>query len=126
VTSPLDPSTSSGTGSSAATPSTTVTPAVRAALKRYRVIAYVVGVMLLVLVFVAMPLKYLGDDPSAVNVVGPLHGFLYVVYLLGAFDLARRVRWSLGRMVMVALAGTIPFLSFYAERKVSHELTPSS
>jgi integral membrane protein len=93
---------------------------------RYRVIAYVVGVMLLVLVFVAMPLKYLGGDPSAVNVVGPLHGFLYVVYLLGAFDLARRVRWSLGRMVMVALAGTIPFLSFYAERKVSHELAPSN
>jgi integral membrane protein len=124
VTSPVDPST--GAGSSAATPSTIATPAVRAALKRYRVIAYVVGVMLLVLVFVAMPLKYLGDDPSAVNVVGPLHGFLYVVYLLGAFDLARRVRWSLGRMVMVALAGTIPFLSFYAERKVSHELTPSN
>jgi integral membrane protein len=126
VTSPVDPSTSTGAGSSAATSSTTVTPAVRAALKRYRVIAYVVGVMLLVLVFVAMPLKYLGGDPSAVNVVGPLHGFLYVVYLLGAFDLARRVRWSLGRMVMVALAGTIPFLSFYAERKISHELTPSN
>ena len=125
MTSPVDPTTSAGAGSSAATPSTTVTPAVRAALKRYRVIAYVVGVMLLVLVFVAMPLKYLGDDPSAVDVVGPLHGFLYVIYLLGAFDLARRVRWSLGRMVMVALAGTIPFLSFYAERKVSHELTPS-
>jgi integral membrane protein len=124
VTSPVDPTTSAGAGSSAATPSTTVTPAVRAALKRYRVIAYVVGVMLLVLVFVAMPMKYLGGDPSAVDVVGPLHGFLYVIYLLGAFDLARRVRWSLGRMVMVALAGTIPFLSFYAERKVSHELTP--
>jgi integral membrane protein len=126
VTSPVDPSTSTSNGSSAATPSTTVTPAVRAALKRYRVIAYVVGVMLLVLVFVAMPLKYLGNDPSAVDVVGPLHGFLYVIYLLGAFDLARRVRWSLGRMVMVALAGTIPFLSFYAERKISHELAPSN
>ena len=123
MTSPVDPTTNGS--SAAATPSTTVTPAVRAALKRYRVIAYVVGVMLLVLVFVAMPLKYLGDDPSAVDVVGPLHGFLYVIYLLGAFDLARRVQWSLGRMVMVALAGTIPFLSFYAERKVSHELTPS-
>ena len=94
----------------------------RSALIRYRIIAYIVGVMLLVLLFVAMPLKYIGDDPSAMNVVGPLHGFLYVVYLLGAFDLARRVRWSLGRMVLVALAGTIPFLSFYAERKASHEL----
>ncbi|WP_328331476.1 DUF3817 domain-containing protein [Kribbella sp. NBC_00382] len=110
MTSPADPATSA------------LSPAVKGALTRYRVIAYIVGVMLLVLVFVAMPLKYFGDNPSAMNVVGPLHGFLYVVYLLGAFDLARRVRWSLPRLVLVALAGTIPFLSFYAERKVSHEL----
>jgi integral membrane protein len=113
VTSPVDPAASAST----------LSPAVKGALTRYRVIAYVVGVMLLVLVFVAMPLKYFGDNPSAMNVVGPLHGFLYVVYLLGAFDLARRVRWSLPRLVLVALAGTIPFLSFYAERKVTHELT---
>ncbi|NEA33354.1 DUF3817 domain-containing protein [Streptomyces sp. SID13031] len=113
MTSPVDP----------ATTASTLSPAVRSALTRYRVIAYIVGVMLLVLVFVAMPLKYIGDNPSAMNVVGPLHGFLYVVYLLGAFDLARRVRWSLPRLVLVALAGTIPFLSFYAERKVTHELT---
>jgi integral membrane protein len=99
-------------------------PAVRGALTRYRVIAYVVGVMLLVLLFVAMPLKYLGDDPSAMNVIGPLHGFLYVVYLLLTFDLFRRVRWSFPRLVLMALAGTIPFLSFYAERKTSHELLP--
>lgn len=106
-------------------PATTLSPAVKSALTRYRVIAYIVGVMLLILLFVAMPLKYLGDNPAAMNVVGPLHGFLYVVYLLGAFDLARRVHWSLPRLVLVALAGTIPFLSFYAERKVTHELTPA-
>lgn len=114
MTSPADPATS-------ATPQP-LTPAVRGALTRYRVIAYIVGVMLLVLLFVAMPLKYLADDPSAMDVVGPLHGFLYVIYLLGTFDLFRRVRWSLPRLVLMALAGTIPFLSFYAERKTSHEL----
>lgn len=114
MTSPADPATS-------ATPQP-LTPAVRGALTRYRVIAYIVGVMLLVLLFVAMPLKYLADDPSAMDVVGPLHGFLYVVYLLGTFDLFRRVRWSLPRLILMALAGTIPFLSFYAERKTTHEL----
>ncbi|MEV0796524.1 MULTISPECIES: DUF3817 domain-containing protein [unclassified Kribbella] len=114
MTSPADPATS-------ATPQP-LTPAVRGALTRYRVIAYIVGVMLLVLLFVAMPLKYLADDPSAMDVVGPLHGFLYVIYLLGTFDLFRRVRWSLPRLILMALAGTIPFLSFYAERKTTHEL----
>ncbi|WBQ05508.1 DUF3817 domain-containing protein [Kribbella sp. CA-293567] len=106
-------------------PARTLTPAVKSALTRYRVIAYIVGVMLLLLLFVAMPMKYLADNPAAMNVIGPMHGFLYVVYLLGAFDLARRVRWGLPRLVLVAIAGTIPFLSFYAERKVSQELNPS-
>ncbi|TCC43477.1 DUF3817 domain-containing protein [Kribbella sindirgiensis] len=114
MTSSADPATSAGPQP--------LTPAVRGALTRYRVIAYVVGVMLLLLLFVAMPLKYLGDNPAAMNVIGPLHGFLYVVYLLGTFDLFRRVRWSFPRLVLMAVAGTIPFLSFYAERKTSHEL----
>jgi integral membrane protein len=114
VTSSADPATSAG--------SQPLTPAVRGALTRYRVIAYIVGVMLLLLLFVAMPLKYLGDNPGAMNVIGPLHGFLYVVYLLGTFDLFRRVRWSLPRLLLMAVAGTIPFLSFYAERKTTHEL----
>ncbi|MEU4196653.1 DUF3817 domain-containing protein [Kribbella sp. NPDC026611] len=100
----------------------TITPAVRGALTRYRVIAYVVGVMLLLLVFLAMPLKYFADSPGAMDIIGPAHGFLYMVYLLLTFDLFRRVRWSFPRLVMMALAGTIPFLSFYAERKTTHEL----
>jgi integral membrane protein len=114
VTSPADPATSAG--------SQPLTPAVRGALMRYRVIAYVVGVMLLLLVFLAMPLKYFAGSPGAMDVIGPTHGFLYMVYLLLTFDLFRRVRWSFPRLVMMALAGTIPFLSFYAERKTSHEL----
>lgn len=98
-------------------------PGLRGALLRYRIIAYVVGVMLLVLVFVAMPIKYMGDNPAVMNVVGPMHGFLYMVYLLATFDLGRRARFGLVKMLFVALAGTIPFLSFVAERKISHELT---
>lgn len=89
------------------------------ALVRYRVIAYVVGVALILLVVVGMPLKYLADRPEVVSTVGPVHGFLYVLYLLASFDLGRRARWPLGRMVLVMLAGTIPFVSFYAERVVT-------
>jgi len=92
---------------------------VNGALIRFRIIAYIVGVVLLVLVFVAMPVKYIGDDPSLVETVGPIHGFLYIVYLVLAFDLARRARWSLGRTVLILLAGTVPFLSFVAERKAT-------
>ncbi|QNE19866.1 DUF3817 domain-containing protein [Kribbella qitaiheensis] len=125
MTSPVDPASPAGTSSTSTGTTPAISPATRSALTRYRVIAYIVGVMLLVLLFVAMPLKYLGDNPSAMNVVGPLHGFLYMVYLLATFDLFRRVRWSFPRLVLIALAGTIPFLSFYAERKTTHELIPS-
>jgi integral membrane protein len=92
---------------------------VRSALTRYRVMAYVVGVGLLVLVLVAMPLKYLADEPVLVETVGPVHGFLYMVYLVTVLDLAPRCRWSAKRAVLVMLAGTIPFLSFVAERRVT-------
>jgi len=81
--------------------------------------AYVVGTLLLVLVLVAMPLKYFADMPGPVAVVGTGHGFLYAVYLLTAFDLALRARWSAKGTVLVLLAGTVPFLSFVAERIVT-------
>ncbi|PZM98100.1 MAG: hypothetical protein DIU79_00920 [Actinobacteria bacterium] len=100
----------------------------RAALTRYRVIAYVVGVVLIVLVVIGMPMKYLFDRPIVVETVGPAHGFLYMVYLVAAFDLTRRARWPLKRMLLVMLAGTIPFVSFIGERAVTRwtQATPSA
>lgn len=75
--------------------------------------------MLLVLVFVAMPIKYIGDEAGPVSVVGTLHGFLFMVYLLLALDLCVRARWSLPRTLLLLVAGTVPFLSFVAERKAT-------
>jgi integral membrane protein len=91
----------------------------RGALLFYRVLAYTVGVGLVILVLVAMPLKYFADAPTLVAIVGPLHGFLYMVYLAATVNLAFRSRWSPVQTVLVMLAGTIPFLSFVAERKVT-------
>jgi len=90
-----------------------------AALTRYRVIAYIVGVLLIVLAFVAMPMKYIWDDSTLVEIVGPVHGFAYMVYLVIAFDLAVRAKWRFVRTALVLLAGTIPVMSFVAERRVT-------
>jgi integral membrane protein len=98
-------------------PADLVTPGV---LLRFRVMAYVTGVLLVVLVFVAMPLKYLAGDDSLVAVVGVAHGWLYMAYLVTAFMLAYRLRWGIGRTILLLLAGTVPFASFVAERKVVH------
>lgn len=90
-------------------------------LARFRVMAYIVGVGLLALV-AAMVAKYGFDNATFVAIIGPAHGFLYAVYLVLAVDLALKCRWSAVGTVLVLLAGTIPFVSFVAERKVSHKV----
>ena len=92
------------------------------ALVRYRVMAYVVGVMLIVLVCVGVPLQYAASEPAVVKVVGPLHGFLYIVYLVAAFDLARRARLSLWQLVAMVAAGLVPGLAFVVERAVTRRV----
>jgi integral membrane protein len=104
-------------------PPRTTPAAMTAALGRYRLMSWVVGLGLLVLVLVGLPLKYLAHNPTVVAVVGPVHGFLYIVYLLAALDLATRRRWTLPRTVLVLLAGTVPFLTFAVERRVTREVT---
>lgn len=88
------------------------------ALTRFRVMAWVTGVMLLILVFVAMPMKYIGDDDSLVRIVGVAHGWLYIVYVITVLTLAYQGHWRPLRTLLVMLAGTVPFASFVAERKV--------
>lgn len=87
------------------------------ALIRYRVIAYIVGVLLIVLT-IGTIIKYTGGSDTIVAIVGPAHGFLYMVYLVLAFDLARRARWRARFTILILLAGTVPFLTFVAERAV--------
>ncbi len=95
------------------------TAGLRGALLRYRVMAYAVGVGLLVLVLVGMPLQFAAGHPQVVQVVGPLHGFLYIVYLVAAADLTRRGRWPMSQLVWVILAGLVPFLAFVVERRIT-------
>ncbi|HEU5156573.1 MAG TPA: DUF3817 domain-containing protein [Streptosporangiaceae bacterium] len=96
------------------------------AITRYRVLANVVGVFLLLLCL-GMIVKYgPPQEETIVSIVGPIHGFLYMVYLASAFDLYRRARWPLGRMVAMVAAGLVPFLAFVIERRIVRDLrTPA-
>jgi len=97
--------------------------AVRASLTRYRVMAYVVGVGLIVLVFVGVPLQYGAGLPQVAEVVGPIHGFMYIVYLAVAVDLARRGQLATRQLAAIALAGFLPFLAFFVERRITARVT---
>lgn len=86
------------------------------ALRRFRFIAFVEGVSVLLLFFVAMPLKYLAGEPRPVLWVGWAHGFLFVAYVLAVANVAVVFRWSLLRIGMALLASLPPFGTFIFER----------
>ncbi len=92
---------------------------VETALRNYRIAAWVTGIGLIALVFVAMPLKYFFDVPEPVAVVGVTHGFLYMIYIVCTLLLAERGRWKPLDALLILLAGTIPIASFVAERRVT-------
>ena len=89
---------------------------------RYRIMAYLVGCLLVVLVCVGLPLKYLGNDSTVVTWTAIPHGYLYMILLITAVDLGRRAKWTWKRLILIALAGTIPFLSFVAERSATKDV----
>ena len=94
----------------------------RNALIRYRIMAYIVGCLLVVLVCVGLPLKYLGNNSTVVTWTAIPHGYLYMILLITAVDLGRRAKWTWKRLILIALAGTIPFLSFVAERSATKDV----
>jgi integral membrane protein len=96
------------------------------AITRWRIMAYVGGVALLLLC-VGMVLKYAFDSPEMVRIVGQIHGFLFAVYALATINLGRSRGWALRRTVLTALAGTVPAMSFVMDRRLAHEraLTPA-
>jgi integral membrane protein len=95
---------------------------VEGALLRYRIMAYIVGVGLIILVFIGVPLQYAANQPAVAGIVGPIHGFFYIVYLLAALDLGRRARFTLLQLAAVVAAGFLPFLAFIVEHRVTQRV----
>lgn len=116
MTSSRTPGSATSTDAAAQEP---VEPRVLSALKRFRVAAVVTGFGLLVLVAV-MLVRYVWDNPTPSQIWSPIHGALYMIYLVLAVDLGIKARWSVTGVLLVLLAGCVPFVSFVAERKVTH------
>jgi integral membrane protein len=103
---------------------------VKTALLRYRVMANVVGVLLVVLILVGVPLKYLAEEGTRLQstgewitqYLGVAHGWLYMIFLVMAFLLSRRAHWDLGFTITTLLCGTVPLLSFWAERRATRQV----
>jgi len=92
----------------------------------YRVLALVVGVLLAFCSLVALPLKYLATEGSdlqsfgeSASIMWVVHGWVFMAYVVVAVLLARRVGWSLGFTMVALVAGLVPLLIFWVERRVT-------
>jgi integral membrane protein len=88
----------------------------RAAALRYQVMAYVTGVLIIVVCFVGIPMQVAAHNTFIVNDIGTVHGFLYIVYVVFAYILAQKLKMKMGPTVLLLLAGTIPVMTFLVER----------
>jgi integral membrane protein len=85
----------------------------------YRVMAYITGVVLIVLCVFAIAQAFT-DDSAIVLVIGDVHGALYIVYLIVSYPLTRRLRLPLWPTIAVLLAGTVPVMTFIVEARIRH------
>lgn len=88
---------------------------------RLRVIGFVEGISYLVLVGIAMPLKYFADMPMAVRVTGTAHGVLFVLFCLALLHVFLVQRWSLLRGALAFASSLVPFGTFVLDRSLRDE-----
>ena len=88
------------------------------ALGRLRLTALLEGVSFLVLLLIAMPLKYMAGQPDAVRVVGMAHGVLFVLYVLLLIQQGIARRWSWRTMILGFVASLVPLGTFWADKKL--------
>jgi integral membrane protein len=88
----------------------------KTSLGRFRIIGFTEGISYLILLFIAMPLKYVWGQPASVRGFGSVHGFLFVLYVLFLVICTVKYSWSLKKTVLLFLISIIPFGNFYADK----------
>lgn len=86
-------------------------------IKAFKIISILEAVSFLVLLGIAMPLKYMFDMPEYVQTVGMAHGILFVLYVIGAYFMYEKLNWSGKTLLVVVLCSVLPFGPFYADKK---------
>jgi integral membrane protein len=92
------------------------------ALRQLRLVALLEGASFLILLFIAMPLKYLADLPVAVRIAGSVHGFLFLVFVVLLFRAARQRAWPLRRSLLAFISSILPFGTFVFDRTLRREI----
>ncbi|QJC53695.1 DUF3817 domain-containing protein [Paenibacillus albicereus] len=93
----------------------------KTAVGRFRFIALLEGWSFLILLFIAMPIKYLGGWGLPVTIVGAAHGGLFVLYMIALLLATISARWKLGRVVLAVLLSFVPFGTFWLDARIKRD-----
>jgi len=83
----------------------------------FRVVSFLEGTSYLLLLFIAVPIKYWMNDPQYVKLLGMPHGLLFVAYIVLAFLIKPELKWNTKTFGIVLLASILPFVTFYVDKK---------
>ena len=93
---------------------------------RLRTVGFAEGLSFLILVLIGVPLKRFGGEPIVVQLVGPIHGLLFVLYIFAVIQAWTAYNWSFGKTALALLASVIPGGTFYADHKLFRHLPGNS
>ena len=96
------------------------------ALSRFRWIAIIEGISYLLLLFIAMPLKYFADQPLPVKYMGWLHGVLFVAFCILLLLVWIRCKWSFGKTTLAFISSLFPFGTFLFDREIKKDIVRAS
>jgi integral membrane protein len=86
-------------------------------VKIFRWVSILEAISFLLLLLIAMPLKYIWDLPEYVRIVGMAHGILFILYLIGGYWMFEKLNWSVKVLFIVFLSSILPFGPFVVERR---------
>ena len=92
-------------------------------IKSFKIIALLEGISLLALLFFAMPMKYIFDNPAFVKHIGMTHGLLFIAYIVLASVLKFEQKWDFKKYLIICIASVVPFGTFYVEKKYLKNLS---
>ena len=91
-------------------------------IKVFRIISYLEGISYILLLFIAVPIKYYANDPSLVKLLGMPHGLLFVAYVILSLVNSKKYRWNSKKTLVVLISSVIPFGTFYVDYKYFKKL----
>lgn len=86
-------------------------------IKAFKILSTLEAISFLLLLGIAMPLKYIWNIPEFVRVIGMAHGVLFVLYIIGAYWMYEKLNWSFKTLLIVCICAVLPFGPFYADKK---------